>query len=277
MIIEAAKEKYEVLAHVFHGRINDSYVCQKAGTGKKCILNVITGVKASKKLIAALYGEDREKPKAEAFTYMDKLCIEFPYYESRSITRFCDNDINTVQDYEKVLSNIAFECLSCELPFPILYLALCQQKLNLYSNLDVSIDYAIDFAKFNPSRGEADCIKACLSIMLRLYDDRFKRGSAVYGIISKKNKRDAYRSFMELYSDVRNSGISIERRKLSDRLKAFFVRYGNIIFTIFKVIVVILAVVIIIMVICQIFLGDIPFIRIFTNTFLEIGKRRLDT
>lgn len=276
MIIEAAKEKYEVLAHVFHGKINDSYVCLKSGNGKKCILNIIADTKVSKKLITILYVGSQEKVKTDTFTWMDKLCVELPYYESRSITRFCDNDINTVYDYEKVLSNMVFQCLSCELPFPVLYLALCQQKLNLYSNLDVSIGYAIDFTKLNPSRGEADCIKACLSIMLRIYDERFRQDSAVFRVISKKNRRDAYRSFMELYSDVQNSSITIERRKLSEGVKDFFIKYGHAIFTILKVIIVILAIVIVVMLICQIFLGDIPFIRIFTNTFMKIGTRELD-
>ena len=275
MRIESSKEKYEILAQVFHGSINDSYVC-KTGSGRKCILNVITDRNRIKELVASLYVDTGKNNSAELFTYGDWLCVELPYYESRNIMKFYDSVIRSIQDYERVVTGVVMECLTCELPFPLLYLVLCQQKLNLYRSLEVRFDYAVDFSEFHPAMGEEECRRVCEALLLRLYNQSSEKTSAVYEVLSKKSRRNCNGSFLELYSDIQNASVSIERKKWREKVLGFVMRHGNTIFNVFKWVVVILAVIVLIMLACQIFLGDIPFIRVFTNTFTEIGKRRLD-
>lgn len=275
MIIESSKEKYEILAQVFHGSTNDSYVC-RTDRGRKCILNVITDRNRIKELVTSLHYDAGNDSSAELFTHGDYLCVELPYYESRNIMKFCDSVIGNIRDYERVVTSVVMECLTCEIPFPLLYLVLRQQKLNLYRSFEVRFDYAVDFSEFHPSAGEEDCRRACELLLFQLYNQSSEKTSAVYEVLKRKIKRDAGGSFLELYSDIQNASVSIERKKWKEEIQNFFVRHGNTIFAVVKVVVVILTVIVLIMLACQIFLGDIPFIRVFTNTFTEIGKRRLD-
>ena len=275
MRIESAKEKYEILAQVFHGSINDSYVC-KTSSGRKCILNVITDRDRIKELVASLYVDTGKEKTVELFTHGDWLCVELPYYESRNIMKFYDSVIRSIEDYERVVTGVVMECLTCEIPFSLLYLVLCQQKLNLYRNFEVRFDYAVDFSEFHPAMGEEDCRRVCEMLLLQLYNQSSEKTSAVYEVLNKKIKRNSIGSFLELYSDIQNASVSIERKKWREKVQEFVIRHGNTIFTVLKWVVVILAIIVLIMLACQIFLGDIPFIRVFTNTFTEIGERRLD-
>lgn len=276
MIIEAPKVKYEVVGNVLSNKANDIYICTKLTSTEleKVTLIAIHDKRLSRQLIEMFAKIDAECH-INYFTWKNEFCMVFPHEDSRLIKRFLPAGNLSAKDYEEILAHIILACLSCQLPFPVLYLALKQYSLNLYIDNRVTINYQLDFSDFNPCVTEIDCIQICINNILLLFTQVGINNLACYQVISNKAKHNAYRSFLELYHDIKNTGLPIEKTGFIKRFSHHLREKSYIYYNILKAFCVILGVLAILMFLSQIFLGDIPFLRIFNNTFKVIGDRTL--
>lgn len=277
MIIESQDTKYECISRGFAGSVNESYICRKAddSSNKYYVINIIYIRDVARKVIEAFKNAETITDKIKIFTWKEAVCIVSDYYESRSLERFFLPQIIKKQECEEIFQNIVLTCISEQLPYPLLYLILCQKNFNLCADKRITINYCIDFKELDLTKNEADCVRECISMLLFLFDEKNEYELASYQVLSKKEKRNAYHSFIELYTDLKNAGLPLEKDTLLKKIHRFLELRGNLIYRILRNFSITVAIIAIILILSQIFFGDIPLLRIFTNTFKVIGNRQL--
>jgi hypothetical protein len=87
--------------------------------------------------------------------------------------------------------------------------------------------------------------------------------------------RGSYTTFLELYRDIENSDLMLEKDNIFRKLKRGWFQYGQRLWLIIKLVLFVIGIVAIILFICEFLFGDVPFMRIFVNSFKVIGDRNL--
>lgn len=277
MIIESQDTKYECISRGFAGNVNESYICRKAddSSGKYYVVNIIKVRRVARKVIEAFKSSDITTDRIKIFTWKEAVCVVCDYYESRSLEKFFLPQITHKQECEEIFQNIVLTCMSEQLPYPLLYLVLCQRKFNLCADKSITINYCLDFEKLDMTKTETDCLRECISMLLLLFDKKDEYELASYQVLYKKDKRNAYHSFIELYTDLKNAGLPIKKDTWLEKIHRFIELRGNTIYRILRNFSIVVAVIAIVLIMSQIFFGDIPLLRLFTNSFKVIGNRRL--
>jgi hypothetical protein len=165
--------------------------------------------------------------------------------------------------------------MTAQVPYPLLYLVLKQKKLNLSEDYGISVDYCIDMSAFDENTGEEECLRECLSFILILADEKGTDNYATYQVLSKRYMRGSYTTFLELYRDIENSDLMLEKDNIFRKLKRGWFQYGQRLWLIIKLVLFVIGIVAIILFICEFLFGDVPFMRIFVNSFKVIGDRNL--
>ena len=260
MIIESQDTKYECISRGFAGNVNESYICRKAddSSGKYYVVNIIKVRRVAREVIEAFKSSDITTDRIKIFTWKEAVCVVCDYYESRSLERFFLPQITRKQECEEIF-----------------HLVLCQRKFNLCADKSITINYCLDFEKLDMTKTETDCLRECISMLLLLFDKKDEYELASYQVLYKKDKRNAYHSFIELYTDLKNAGLPIKKDTWLEKIRRFIELRGNTIYRILRNFSIVVAVIAIVLIISQMFFGDIPLLRLFTNTFKVIGNRRL--
>lgn len=277
MLIESPAKNYKVIGRTFYGAANDSYICTVFGSGnkKRYAVNVISDRELIKKLIAAFHSTARCRDCFECFTWRNFFCVVFAANESRNFEKFLPAKIPDCGTFLKIARNIVLECMTFQVPYPVLDLIIRQKKLNLFCDGKISFDCCLDFKNFDSSVTEKDCVQDTAEFLLQVCRRCSMTHLALYPLIERRTARNGYGSFPELYGDLKNTGISFEKIGFFERLCRFFKKRGTTIFNIVKYLLAALTVVAMLALICQFIFGDVPFFRIFTNTFRKIGERTL--
>ncbi len=277
MIIESQDTKYECISRGFAGSVNESYICRKAddNSGKYYVVNIIKVRDVARKVIEAFKNTCAVTERIKIFTWKEAVCVVSDYYESRSLERFFLPQITGKQECEEIFQNIVLTCMSEQLPYPLLYLILSQRKFNLCADKSITINYCFDFKKLDMTKTETDCVRECISLLLFLFDAKDEYELASYQVLYKKERRNGYHSFIELYTDLKNAGLPLEKDTLFKKIRRFIELRGNTIYRILRNFSIVVAIIAIVLILSQIFFGDIPILRLFTNTFKVIGNRSL--
>jgi hypothetical protein len=175
----------------------------------------------------------------------------------------------------EIFKNIVLACMTAQVPYPLLYLVLKQKKFNLSEDYGISVDYCLDMSDFDELTGEEECLRECLSFILILSDDKQTDNYATYQVLSKRYMRGSYGSFLELYRDIESSDLILEKDTVFKRLKRVWGQYAKRLWLIIKLVLFVVGIVAIILFICEFLFGDVPFMRIFINSFKVIGERNL--
>lgn len=277
MIIEAPDIRYDCLSHVFRGEVNDAYICKKMNSpdSSEYTMLVISDRSTAHKFLEIIRTTEETEDIIQYFTWKDNLCVRFPYNQCRNMEKFFLPSMLKSRDCEEIFKNMVLTCMSIKLPWPLLYLILTQKKLNLETCNNISFDYCVNLEKLDDSIDEVACLKELISIILILFDKMEAENLASYQVLSMKYRRDAYHSFIELYQDLKNTGLPLEKNTLFKRINRFIRRNKDTIFLIFKIICIVMGMIAILMILCQLIFQDIPFLRIFTNSFHKIGGREM--
>ncbi len=274
MIIDAPKRQYIVLGTLYEGTANIAYLCRICGDddGKKYIINQVLEKRLFRRIIRMFF--EAEGGCTECFTMEDKLCLVFEYNAPRAFDSFFMPDEISCKDGEKIFLKIVRECIASSLPYPYLYMVITQRRFNLYENGDVSIDYAVNLDRLSEEFTQVQCVEALLIELIKFYDEMGK-DSVSRQIITKKYRHSSYSLLSELEDDLLLSAISTKRTALPKRIWMFIRAHSYVIFNVVKVCLVVLAVVALITLVMQLTMGDIPYLRLFYNSFEVIGDRSM--
>ena len=122
---------------------------------------------------------------------------------------------------------------------------------------------------------ERACASLCAKIIFQMIDNFGDVKTVSYHLLERKTTRNGYLRFYDLYKDLKTAALAMEKQGGGKRIKALFRRNQDKIFRWLLVGCIILGIISIIMILSQIFIADIPLIRLFINTYKKIGTESL--
>lgn len=263
---------------VLHTAVNDICICQdvNASNDTYYTLWIIRDNTIAKKLIALFHSVDvTDTGFITDFSFQDKFCIVFTYKTERFLKKFYMGGAQPLRVGESICINLIMECISSKLPYSILYLILAQNQIHISKDNGIYFSYQLDLGQFDASKKEKDCVVLCAQIALELLASHQAEKAISYKLLERKISKEGYRSFTELYKDIRMAAVPESKKNMIARLKAAFKRNQDRLFRWMLITCSILGVIVLSMLITQLIFGDIPFMRFLFNPFKQIGTESM--
>lgn len=263
---------------VLHGKVNDVVICRDLNTDAESYYTVlvIRDHETAKLFLRVLNeAEEGRKKYVEMFSAPEGFCVVFDYVKERYLTDFYAGRKMSLRDCEQVCRNLIVACIASGLPWPILSLALVQGQIHLRKDNSIQLSCALDLEKLDAGSTEGECAVLCAVIVRGLLEVRATKHTVSYQLLLKKIPKNSYQSFQELYTDIRMTSVKPQRKKITERIREFLYRNQEKLFRILLRIACILAVIVLAMVLSELIFGELPFLRLFVNTFEKIGTEVL--
>ncbi|MCR5236167.1 MAG: hypothetical protein K6E34_03055 [Lachnospiraceae bacterium] len=280
MTFKSRNTSYTVASTILHTAVNDCYTAKPEGgnDGREFLLVVINDhdtvrsfMETESKRVAA----PEEGMLIETFTSGQSYVLVFPYRQERPLDRFFVGEAYTLERCENICTNLLLSCISCMLPYPYLYLILEQGLINLSKDDSIYFSYSVDLTELDITKTERDCAVKCADIMLSVLETKSDVKNISFELLSKKSANNSYSRFTELYRDLRIAATPVKKRQLLVRIKSFFYRNSDRLFGILFWVSLILGIVALVLLLTHLVWGDVPFLRIFFNSFKNIGTESL--
>lgn len=285
MVYQVGKMNLQQTQEVFRGKVNDVIVCQDVANSSRPYYTVLVvhDRAVAKKLMDLFHGQNRQaKNKFVAdFTWKDSYLMVFDYVRERPLQQFFTSEIMTLAECEQMCLNLTVECLACGVPYPILYLQLLQDQIHISKDKSVYLGYCIDLAQFSDDITERDCATLCAQKIFPMLGkiSTGKNGAVSratsYKLLESRSWKGGYHRFTDLYKDLKMAATPLKKDGILTRIRKFFRHHQDGIFRLVLILAVVLAVLALTMIVSQIIFGDVPFLRLFVNTFKQIGTESL--
>ena len=203
------------------------------------------------------------------------FCMVFPYIKERKLEKFYMATMLPLAMCEEICLNLLLQCMSSSLPYPLLELVLKQGQIHLLKDNSVVLGYCIDLCDLDETSGQKECTMQCAIRIRELLQEKTSKKNVSYQLLLKKIPKQSYQDFRELYKDIRLSKTSIEKTSLKKALQGFWYRNQTTIIRRLLYLSVILIIVVLVMFLSDVIWGDIPFLRLFFNTFKQIGTESM--
>lgn len=284
MVYYAEGKELEVISTVFCGSVNDAYVCRNrtSASGALYTLLVVRDRECAKKMLL-LSEADGGSAWLWHFAQNEELIFVFPFREERKFSAFARGQAVSAEVTERICVNLVMECLSAKLPWPLLYLALEQDGVQIAKDNTVYFTMCLDLAALDTERTERNCVSSCARLMMELFaqspvSGRKKREQVKsFELIAKKSAKNAYDGFPELYRDIKLTAIPEEKTGLLKRAAGLWRRNRDRLFRILLILCAVLVLAALAALATQMIYGEVPWLRVFQNTFDVIGTEDLHT
>ena len=264
---------------LFRGKVNDVIVCQDMAAISRSFYTVlvIRNHDIARRLleISEKAGGKLGTGYVNGFSWKENYLLIYDYQVERPIEQFFSATVQKAEDCERVCTNIILECLTAEEPYPLLYLQLVQHQINLSQDGNVSLGYNLDLAELSEAKTEQDCASLCAKKLFLLLEQVGAVNSTSYLLLEMKNQREGYTKFLDLYREMHAATLSMEKVGPGARAKSLFKRHQGKLTKLLFTVCIILAVLALLMITSQLIFGDIPFLRLFVNSFKKIGTESL--
>ena len=279
MVFTSRKSQYTVVAVISQGDVNDCYIARREGSsdGSQYTLILIKD-HSTIKIFLEMYmkAEIRgENPLIDGFSVENDYVLVYPYRPERPLKDFYVGDALSVSECESICINLIMSCISSNLPYPFLYLVLRQGLINLSKDGSIFFGYSVDLSELDLNKGEKPCASECASLLVVLLEPKASEKSVSYELLVRRTQYQSYDKFAELYRDLSIASAPTAKGNLIQRIKSFFIRNADRLFGIFFWVCLILVIVALCMLISNTFIGDIPWLRLFFNSFKQIGTESL--
>ena len=279
MTFESQKSSYTVVSTLLDGEANCCYVARLTDDmgGRSFSIIAVKDHDAIRMLMEAESKiEDLKKSQlVDAFSYGNDYILVFPYRQERPLSSFFVGESMTLSEIEDIGTNLLLACMTASLPFPILYLILEQEQINLSKDGGIFLSFNIDLKYLDLKRTERDCTVKCAQILREMLSTKADEKNISYELLSRKSENNSYNTFTELYRDLRIAAMPVEKRGLLVRIKSFFHRNADLLFGILFWVCLILGIVALILLLSHVVWGNVPIIRWFINTFKIIGTESM--
>lgn len=279
MTFESQKSSYTVVSTLLDGEANCCYVARLTDDmgGRSFSIIAVKDHDAIRMLMEAESKiEDLKNSQlVDAFSYGNDYILVFPYRQERPLSSFFVGESMTLSEIEDIGTNLLLACMTASLPFPILYLILEQEQINLSKDGGIFLSFNIDLKYLDLKRTERDCTVKCAQILREMLSTKADEKNISYELLSRKSENNSYNTFTELYRDLRIAAMPVEKRGLLVRIKSFFHRNADLLFGILFWVCLILGIVALILLLSHVVWGNVPIIRWFINTFKIIGTESM--
>ncbi len=288
MKFDSPKGTYEVVGTLLSGKVNSCYVSRMEGQNPN-ILYTMIGIHEHETVLMLMEilkewntddfslpnNPDNETVIQDSFSNGNDYILVFPHRTGRPVSDFYVGEAYELEECEEVCFNVLLTCITAGVPYPLLYLLLEQGKLNIARDKSIYLSYDIDLSSLDKTKMERDCATKCADILLELLESKANEKSIVYELLTKKVENKSYSFFTEIYRDLRIATAPEKKMNILKRIKSFFVRNADTLFGILFWVCLFLAIAALLMLISHLVVGDIPFLRLFFNSFKKIGTESL--
>lgn len=280
MVYSTEKYLLNSVRKVFSGEANDVVICEALGQGQGGFytLLIVKEHTVAKRLLA-LYEAEKEQGRQrelELFFHYGRLCLLFAYRRERPLEEFFVRLQSPLQEREDVCKKLLLACMSASLCFPLLYLVLTQDQIHISRDQTIYFSYQLDLARLDERQGEQACTVYVGHMIQRILEPSVKRRAVSYRLLQKKLDKGGYHELTDLYRDLSITAIPSGGEKLRYFLQTFLQRYQNRLFSMLLCCCVVVTGLALAMLLAQFIWGDIPFLRILTNPFQQIGTEFLN-
>ena len=274
MTFESQKASYTVVSTLFSGEKNCCYVARLTDDmdGRSFTIIAVRDHDAIRALMEAesKIVSIKNSQMIDTFSYGNDYVLVFPYRQERPLKTFFVGEALSLSEVEEIGTNLLLACISASLPYPVLYLLLEQGQINLSKDGGIFFSYNIDLKEMDLRKTERDCTVKCAQILRAMLATKEDEKN-----ISYKSDNNSYTSFTELYRDLRIAAMPVEKKGIIVRIKSFFARNADLLFGILFWVCLILGIIALIILLSNVVWGDVPILRLFVNTFKNIGTESL--
>ncbi len=285
MVYHVGKMVLQQTQEVFQGKVNDVIVCQDMASAGKAYYTVLVvhNRDVAKRLLELFHGgraQAKERFVAD-FTWKDAYLMVFDYVRERPLKDFFTSEIASLAECEELCLNLVVECMACGVPYPVLYLQLLQDQIHISKDKNVYLGYCIDLSQFMGRITERECATLCAQKIFPMLGEvsMGKNGkvskATSYKLLEKRSWKSGYYRFTDLYKDLRMAAVPLKKDGIFLRIKRFFRHNQDRLFRILLVVCVLLGLLALLMILSQMIFSDVPFLRLFVNTFQQIGTESL--
>lgn len=286
MIYYAQNMELEVISRVFCGSVNDVAVCRNrlSASGTPYTLLAVHDRECARRLLTVLDECPRsgESSCLMRFSQNETMLFLFPYREERKFSAFAAGQMTSLEAGEAICISLVMECLSANLPWPLLYLVLEQDCVQIAKDNTIYFTMILDLKDLEPARTERNCVSSCARLLLDLLAGpvagggrRRRRKLKSFELIRKKTAKNAYTGFPELYQDIKLTALPQVKSSLRSRFSIFWRNNRDRLFRILLFLCVLLAAAAAVILVSQLIFGDVPLLRLFRHTFDVIGTENL--
>ncbi len=279
MTFESQKASYTVVSTLFSGEKNCCYVARLTDDmdGRSFTIIAVRDHDAIRALMEAesKIVSIKNSQMIDTFSYGNDYVLVFPYRQERPLKTFFVGEALSLSEVEEIGTNLLLACISASLPYPVLYLLLEQGQINLSKDGGIFFSYNIDLKEMDLRKTERDCTVKCAQILRAMLATKEDEKNISYELISRKSDNNSYTSFTELYRDLRIAAMPVEKKGIIVRIKSFFARNADLLFGILFWVCLILGIIALIILLSNVVWGDVPILRLFVNTFKNIGTESL--
>lgn len=277
MVFESAGIRLKSVRTVLVNESCEILVCENLNDTNRAYSTVII-VKEHElvgRFLKAYENSGGKNGRVETYASGGRYLIVYPYERERPLKTFCVGGAMSLQECEEICINLIIACMTCELPWPILYLVLTQDQVHLAADGGVYLSYMIDMSSLDETKTQKDCVVACARILLRVLESKAERKADSYVLLNMKTERESYETFPELYKDVEVASVSNRNNGLLVRIIGLFTDHKDQIFRVFLMICVLLLVFTVVTLLTNAIFGDVPWLRFFVSSFEQIGKESM--
>ena len=285
MVYYAQGMELEVISQVFHGSANDVAVCRDrlSASGTLYTLLAVHDRACARKMLAVMENSQRtgESPCLLRFSQNETMLFLFPYREERKFSAFAAGQMTSPEAGESICINLVMECLSTGLPWPLLYLVLEQDCVQIAKDNTVYFTMILDLKDLEPARTEKNCVSSCARLLLDLLAGpvaggrRRRKKLKSFELIQKKTRKNAYTGFPELYQDIKVTALPTVKPSLKKRARIFWQNNWDRLFQLLLVLCILLVIAAVVILVSQLIFGDVPLLRLFRHAFDVIGTENL--
>ena len=279
MIYESGKMQLLVVATKFVGEVNDCYICRDLLSPGGILYTVIVvhqhDVVRNVLSLFALSDRKGEDVLIDDFSYGDKHVYVFPYHKERPLNQFYEGESLTLAQCEDVCISTILACITSDLPYPILYLLLKNDMLQISNDRSVFFGYELDLQNLDLNIGEAECTQICAEILLHMLEPKSGQKATSYYLLQKKTANGSYSRFTDLYRDITIAAVTKNKITPWFLFKYWIRKNSDTLIGILFWISLILAILALSIIISRFLLGGNSWFRLLFNTFKKIGTETL--
>lgn len=277
MIYRSERMTLVAVMDAYHGDVNDVMICEdEQAKGNYYTVLKITDHNTVKKLLAVLEEyPDKRDCVIDMFACEDDFLVVMEYCRARPLMDFFGTGEQSKERAERISVHLVAACIGSKLPYPLLELALKGCQVHLRQDDSVDIGCVLDLKQLDPASGERVCANACAKLVRELLQKAYAKRMVSLQLINKKLPLQNYYTFRELYQDLYISSEGAPRRGLLGRIRAWGLRNQESIFRMLLWTSVLLLILVVLMALSNVVFGDIPFMRLFFNSFKRIGTESM--
>ena len=279
MIYESGKMRLLPVSTKFVGQVNDCYICKDLMSSGGILYTTIVihdhDVVRRVLEMFKLSNRNGKEILVDEFAAADKHVLVFPYHNERPLFDFYEGESLTLSECEDVCISTILACITCDLPYPIVYLLLIGGMLNLANDGSVYFGYEMDLSKLDDTISEKECTDVCAKILLRMLKQKEGQKATSYYLLEKKIANSSYTRFPDLYRDITIAAVSKKKITVWFLIKLWIKRNQDTIIGVMFWISLILGVITLSIILSRLFLGGNSWFRLLFNTFKKIGTESL--